>query len=92
MTSVSNNVYINKLDDIVNKYNNTYHSTIKMKSVDVKSSTYIDCNKENNKKDPKFKVGDHVKISKYKIIFEKGYLPNLLEEVFVLKKDRYTVL
>ena len=91
-TSVSKTVYTDYLDNIINEYNNTYHSTIKMKSVDVKSSTYIDCNKENNKEDPKFKVGDHVKISKYKIIFEKGYLPNLLEEVFVLKKDRYTVL
>ena len=54
MTSVSKNVYINNLADIVNKYNNTYHSTIKMMPVDVKSSSYIDFNKENNKKNPKF--------------------------------------
>ena len=61
MTSISKNVYINQLADIVNKYNNSYHSTIKMKSVDLKSSTYIDFNQENNKEDPKFEVGDHVR-------------------------------
>ena len=61
MTLVSKIVYINKLDDIINKYNNTYHST--MKPVDVKSSAYIDFKKENNKEDLKLKVGDHVRIS-----------------------------
>ena len=76
MTSISKNVYIDKLDDIVNKYNNTYHSTIKMKPVDVKSNTYIDSSKEINNKDPKFKIGDFVRISKYKNIFAKGYTPN----------------
>ena len=60
MTSVSKNVCIKKLDDIVNEYNNTYHRTIKMKPVDVKDNTYIDFKKEVNDKDPKFKVGDHV--------------------------------
>ena len=65
MTWISKNMYINKLDDIVNKYNYTYHSTIKMKSVDVKSSTYIDFNKKNSKEDLKLKVGDHVRASKY---------------------------
>ena len=74
MTSVSKNVYIDKLDDIVNKYNNEYHSTIKMKPVDVKSSTYTDSSKENNDKDPKFKIGDIVRISKYKNIFRKTYI------------------
>ena len=64
MASASQNLYIDKLADIVNKYNNSYHSTIKIKSVDVKLSTYIDFKKENNKKDPKFKVGDHVIILK----------------------------
>ena len=64
MTSISKNMYIDKLDDIVSNYNNTYHSTIKMKPVDVKSSTYIDFNKENNKEDPKIEVDDHVRISK----------------------------
>ena len=85
------NVYIDKLDGIVNKYNNTYHSTIKMKPVDVKSSTYIDSSKEINDKDPKFKVGDIVRISKYKTIFAKGYVPNWSEEVFVIKKVKNTV-
>ena len=82
MTSISKNVYIDKLDDIVNEYNNTYHRTIKMKPVDVKDNTYIDFKKEVNDKDPKFKVGDHVRISKYKNIFVKGYTPNWSEEVF----------
>ena len=69
-------MYIDKLDDIVNTYNNTYHSTIKMKSVDVKSSTYLDSSKEINDEDPKFKNGDIVSISKYKNIFANGYVPN----------------
>ena len=64
-------MYINKLDDIVKKYNNTYHRSIKMKPVDVKDNTYIDFKKEVNDKDPKFKVGDHVRISKYKIFLLK---------------------
>ena len=64
MTSISKNVYIDKLDDIVDEYNNTYHRTIKMKPVDVKDNTYIDFKKESNDKNPKFKVGDHVRISK----------------------------
>ena len=63
MTPVSKNVYINKLDDIVDDYNNTYHRTIKMKPVDVKDNTYIDFKKDVNDKDPKLKVGDHVRIS-----------------------------
>ena len=62
MTLISKNVNINKLDDIVNKYNNTYYITIKMKPINVKSSIYIEFNKDNNKEDPKFKVGDHVRI------------------------------
>ena len=68
MTSISKNTYIDKLDDIVNEYNNTYHRTIKVKPVDVKDNTYIDSSKEVNDKDPKFKFGDHVRISKYKNI------------------------
>ena len=91
MTSISKNVYIDKLDDIVNEYNNTYHRTIKMKPVDVKDNTYIDFKKEVNDRDPKFKVGDHVRISKYKNIFAKGYMPNWSEEVFVIKKVKNTV-
>ena len=73
------------------KYNNTYHSTIKMKPVDVKSNTYIDFNKETNSKDPKFKIGDIIRISKYKNIFAKGYTPNWSEEVFVIKKVKNTL-
>ena len=73
MTSISNSVYINKLDDIVNEYNNTHHTTIKMKPVNVKDNTYIDASKEVNDKDPKFKVGNRVRISKYKNILARGY-------------------
>ena len=92
MTSISKNVYIDKLDDIVDEYNNTYHTTIKMKPADVKDNTYINADKEFNNKDPKFKLGDHVRISKYKNIFAKGYMPNWSEEVFVIKKVKNTVM
>ena len=72
MTSISKKVYINKLDDLVSEYNNTYHRTIKMKPVDVKDNTYIDSMMfRSNDKDRKFKVGDYVRISKYKNFF--GY-------------------
>ena len=91
MTSTSKNVYIDKLDDIVNEYNNTCHRTIKMRPIDVKDNTYIDFGKEVNDNDPKFKVGDHVRISKYKKIFAKGYTTNWSEEVFVIKKIKNTV-
>ena len=91
MTSISKNVYIDKLDDIVNGYNNTYHTTIKLKPIDVKDNTYINIDKETNDKDPKFKVGDRVSISEYKNIFAKGYTPNWSEEVFVIKKVKNTV-
>ena len=85
MTSISKNVYIDKLDDLVNEYNNTYRRTIKMKPIDVKNNTYINIDKEVNDEDPKFKIGDHVRISKYKNIFAKGYTRNWSEEVFVIK-------
>ena len=90
MTSVLKKVYIGKLDEIVGECNNTYHRTIKMKLADVKNNTYIDSKKEFNDKDPKFKVGDHVRISKYKNIFAKGYTPNQSEEVFVVSKIKNT--
>ena len=90
MTPISKNVYINKLDDVVNEYNNTYHRTIKMKPVDVKDNTYIDFEKEVTDKDPKFKIGDHVKIPKYKNIFAKGCMPNWTE-VFIISKIKNTV-
>ena len=91
MTSKSKKVYIDKLDDIVNKYNDIYHRTIKMKPIDVKDNTYINIDKEVNDKDPKFKIGDHVRISKYKNIFAKGYTSNWSEEDFVIKKIKNTV-
>ena len=91
MTAISKNVYIYKLDDIVNEYNNTHHRTIKMKPVDVKDNIYIDFEREVNNKDPKFKIGDHIRISKYKNIFAKRYMPNWSEEVFIISKIKNTV-
>ena len=86
MTTISKNVYIDKLDDIVKEYNNKYHTSIKMKPVDVKENTYIDFKKEINNKYQKFKVDDYVRISKYKNIFAKGYMPNWSEKVFISSK------
>ena len=91
MTSISKNVYIDKLDDIVNEYNNTHHTTLKMNPVDVRDNTYINTDKEVNNKDPKFKVSDHVRITKYKNIFAKDYTPNWSGEVFVIKEVNNTV-
>ena len=91
MSSISKKVYIDKLDDIVGEYNNAHHRAIKMKPVDVKDNTYIDFKKEINDKDPKFKAGDRVRISKYKNIFAKGYTLNWSEEVFVISNIKNTV-
>ena len=91
MTSVSKNVYIDWLDDLVNEYYNTYHKSVKMKRIEVKDNTYFDSMKDVNDKDPKFKVGDHPRISKYKSIFAKWYTPNWFEEVFVSKEVKNTV-
>ena len=91
MTAISKNVYFDVLDDIVNKYNNTVHRTIKMKPIDVTSDSYAEYNEDFNEKDPKFKVGDRVRISKYKNIFAKGYSQNWSEEVFVVSKIKNTV-
>ena len=91
MTSVSKNLYIDKLDDIVNKYNNIYHSTIKMKPVDVKSNAYFNSRKEINDKDPKFKTDGTDRISKYKSSLAKGYTSNWSEEVLIIKKVKNTV-
>ena len=88
---MTKNVYIDKFDDIVNEYNNIYHRSINMKPVDVKDNTYIDPMELHSNKDPKFKAGDHVRISKYKNIFGKGYTPNRSEEVFVVIKVKNTV-
>ena len=84
-------MYIDKLDDIVNEYNNTHHRAIKMKPIDVKNNTYINIDKELNDNDPKFKVGDHARISKYKNIFAKGYTPNWSEEIFIIKEIKSAV-
>ena len=73
MTAIHENIYFNVLDDIVNKYNNTVHKTVGMKPIDVISDFYAEYNEEFNKKDPKLKVGDHVRVSKYKNTFAKGY-------------------
>ena len=81
MTSISKNESIDKLDDIVKKYNNTYHTTI----------IYIDFKKEINDKGLKFKIGDNVRISKYKNIFAKGSMLNCSEKIFVIKKLKNTV-
>ena len=91
MTSILKNMYVDKLDDMVNKYINTYRGTLKMKPADVKSNTCIDSNKEINGEDLKFKIGDIVRISKYKNIFAKVYVPNWSEEVFVITKVKITV-
>ena len=85
MTAISANIYFDALDDIVNKYNNTVHRTTKMKPIDVTSDAYAEYNEDLNKKDPKFKVGDHVRISKHKTIFAKRYAPNWSEETIVSK-------
>ena len=85
-TAVSKNVYFNIFNDVVDNYNNTYHRTIKMKPSDVRSDSCTEYSVDYNEKDPKFKVGYHVRISKYKNTFAKGYTPNWSEEVFVIKK------
>ena len=88
MASICKIVYIDKLGDAVNEYDNPYHNTTKMKSVDVKSSTYINSSKEIVNEDPKFKI---VRISKYKNTFVKGYNPSWSEEVFVIEKIKNIV-
>ena len=90
MTTNGKNIYFNILDDIVKKCSNTMHrySSIKMKPKDVESKGFPE---ETNKKDHKFKVGDHVRISKYENIFAKGCTPNWSEEVFVVNKIKNTV-
>ena len=91
MTATGKNVYYDVLDDVVNKYNNTKHITIKMKPIDVKDNNkrvYID---EHNEKDSRFKVVDRVRISKLKIIFAKGYTPNWSKEIFTVNKINDTV-
>ena len=91
MTAIFKKFYFDVLDDIVNKYNNTIHKTIKLKPIDVTGVSYAEYNKDFNKKYPKFKVGDHVRILKCKNIVAKGYTPSWSEEVFVINKIKNTV-
>ena len=92
MTAISKNVYFDVLHGIVNEYNNTVHRTIKTKPIEVTGDSYAEYNENPNKKDPKFKVCDYVRIPKYKKIFAKGYTPNWSEEVFVISKTKNTDL
>ena len=91
MVATSKNVYFNVLDEFVNKYNNTVHTTIKAKPIDVAGDSYAKYNKDFNKKNPKFKNGDNVRISKYKNIFAKGYHQNWSVEVFVINIIKNTI-
>ena len=91
MTAISKNVYFDVLNDIFDEYNNTYHKTIKMKPIDDKNDSFAKYNEESNEKDPKFKVDDNVRISKYTNIFARDYTPNCSEEIFVIKKINNTV-
>ena len=89
MTATGKNIYYDVLDDVVNEYNNTKHNTIKMKPIGVGDKrVYID---EHNEKDSRFKVGDRVRISKFKNIFAKGYTPNWSTEIFIINKINDTV-
>ena len=90
MTAVSKNVYF-VLDNIANEYNNTVHRTMKIKPIDVTSDSYAEYNEDSNVRKPKFKVGDRVRISKYKNTFAKGYTQNWSGEVFVISKIKDTV-
>ena len=100
MTATSKNVYFDVLDDVVNKYNNTKHSTIKMKPIDIGDTTKSSCLERNNKrvyidehneKDSRFKVDDKVRVSRYKNIFAKGYTPNWSKEIIIVDKINDTV-
>ena len=91
MTAISKNVYSDVLDDIVKKYNNTYHSTIKIKPIDVKDNNFTKYIEESNEKDPNFEIGDNVRISNYENIFAKGYTPNWSEEMFIENRVKNTL-
>ena len=91
ITAILKNVCLNVLDDFVDEYNNTYHKTIKMKPIDAEDDSFAEYNEKSNEKDPKCKVGDHVRISKFKNVFAKGYTPNWSEEIFIIKKVKNTV-
>ena len=86
MTAISKNLCFDVLDDIFDEYTNTYHKILKMKPVDVGDDSFAEHNGKSNEKDPKFKVGDHVRISKFKDVFAKEYTLNCSEEIFIIKK------
>ena len=88
MAAISKNVNFDVLDVIVKKYNNTVHRAIKIKPIDVTSDSYAEYNEDSNEKYPKFKIGDHVRISKCENIFAKGYTPNWSEEIFCSKQNK----
>ena len=92
MTAISNNVYFGLLDNVVNKCNNIVHKTIKLKPIEITSDSYAEYNEDSNEKDPKIKVGDPARISKYKHLFGRGHTQNFSEEVFVVSKTKDTVL
>ena len=85
MAAIPKIVYFDVLEDIVKKYNNTVHETIKMKTIDVTSDSYAEYNEDSNENDPKIKVDDRIGISKYKNIFAKGYAQNWSVDFFVSK-------
>ena len=91
MTAIQQNIYFDVLSDIVDQYNNTVHRTIEMKPIEDADDSYAEYNEIANKKNPKFKVGDNVRISKYKNIFTKRYTPNWSVEVFIINKIENTV-
>ena len=91
MRAIKTNIYFDVLDDHANKCNNTVHRTIKIKPIEITPDYYVESNEDFNRKDPKFKVADHVRISKYKNMFAKWYTPNWSEEVFVINKNKNTV-
>ena len=91
VTAISKNIYFDVLDNIVNKYKNAVHRTIKIKPIEVTDYFYAEYNEDFKKKNLRFKVGDHVRISKYNNIFAKGYAPNQSEEVFAVSKIKNTV-
>ena len=87
MTAVSKNVYFDELDDIVNKYINT----VQMKTIDAITDFYAKYNEDSNENKPKFKVGDHVRISKYRNIFSKASTKNWSKEILIIRKIKNTV-
>ena len=92
MAAISKNVCFDVLDNIVNKYNNIVHRSIKMEPINAISDSYAEYNKDSNEKDPRFKVGDNVRISKYENVFATGYTQNWSEEAFFVSNIKNTVL